>query len=194
MRNHWNRRMLNAAALLGLSLTATGIASAQADATATRLAEITGFGGITISNPDYGPKNNFGYSAGLEYNRVSPGIIAPGFELRMTGSSGETVSERSVLGGMEFRSSPIHNIQPYMSALFGFGTIGYKGNFTTRPSESDFVYGFGAGADIPIRHNLKIRADYLQQTWHYLPHNLTPSALTIGVNYTLLGGSSGGLR
>lgn len=194
MRNLWKSCTLHAAALLGLSFAGAGVASAQADATAIRPAELTAFGGITLANPDYGQKNNFGYSAGFEYNRTSPGVVAPGLELRMTGSSGGTVSERSVLGGMEFRSNPIHNIQPYMSALFGFGSINYSYSFTTRPSETDFVYGFGAGAEIPVRRNIKVRADYLQQTWHYQPHNLTPSALTIGVTYTIMGGYGGLIR
>ncbi|MDP9039904.1 MAG: hypothetical protein M3O02_11630 [Acidobacteriota bacterium] len=185
-----NRLTANAAAVVGLCLAATGIASAQADATATRAAEVNAFGSLLIQNPDYGQKYNFGYSGGVDYNRTSPGRMAPGLELRMMGASGNTVSERSVLGGFQFQTAPMFHAHPYMTALVGYGTISYAYNFTTRPSESDFVYALGAGADIPVRRNLKIRAEMLQQTWSYQPHNLTPVGLSIGIAYTVLGGST----
>ncbi len=190
MRNRLNRLTTNAAALLGLSLAATGIASAQANPTATRAAEVNAFGTLMVVNPDYGPKNNFGYSGGVDYNRNAPGRLAPGLELRMTGASGNTVSERAMLGGLVFQSAPMFGAHPFMTALAGFGTISYAYNFTTRPSESDFVYAFGAGADFPVRRNLKVRAEFLQQTWSYKPHNLTPVGVSIGISYTILGGGS----
>jgi hypothetical protein len=187
MRNLLNRRTVNTAAVLGLTLAATGIASAQATATATRAAEVNAFGSILIVNPDYGQKKNFGYTAGVDYNRAAPGRLAPGLELRMTGSSGNTVSERTVLAGLQFQSAPMFGAHPFMTALAGIGTIGYSANFTTRPPESDFVYAFAAGADVPIRRNLKFRAEFVQQTWSYQPHNLTPVGLSIGISYTVLG-------
>lgn len=191
MRNTIHRCGLHAAALLGFSLAATGIGSAQSLPTATRGAEINAFGGIALIRPDYGQKSNFGYSAGLSYNRVAPNVLAPGLELRMTGASGDTVSQRTMLGGFHFQSAPMFHAQPYMTALVGIGTLGYTYKFQSRPSESDFVYALGAGADIPLRRNLKLRADMLQQTWSYQPHNLTPIAITIGISYTVLGGNSG---
>ncbi|GAC1427113.1 MAG: hypothetical protein NVSMB62_24830 [Acidobacteriaceae bacterium] len=181
--------MLHAAALLGLALAATGIASAQATATATRAAEVNAFGGIAAINPDYGQKFNFGYTAGVSYNRVAPNVLAPGLELRVTGASGNTVSQSSVLAGLHFQSAPLFGAQPYMTALMGIGSIGYTYSFQTRPTEHDFVYAVGAGAEVPIRRNLRLRADILQQTWSYQPHNLTPIAVTIGLSYTVLGGN-----
>ena len=191
MRNQWNRWTLNAAALLGLSLGSVGIATAQATATAVRMAEVNAFGGLTISNPDYGQKNNFGYTGGFEYNRITGGVVAPGLQFRMTGSSGNTITERSYMTGMSFWGTPVHGIHPYMNALFGYGSVSYTSSLVTRAPETDFVYGLGGGAEIPIRRNLSVRADFLQQTWHYQPHNLTPTALTIGVSYTVLGGARG---
>lgn len=191
MRNYRNRLTLNAAAVLGFCVASTGIAAAQATATAIRMAEVNTFGGISISNPDYGQKNNFGYSAGLEYNRVTAGVVAPGVQFRVTGSSGNTVTQRSYMTGMSFWGTPVHGIHPYMNALVGYGSISYTSMFVTRAPETDFVYGLGGGAEIPVRRNLTLRADFLQQTWSYKPHNLTPTALTIGVSYTVVGGARG---
>lgn len=191
MRKTIYRSKLYAAALVGFSLAATGIASAQATATATRTAEVNAFGGIAVINPDYGQKSNIGYSAGLTYARISPNVVAPGLELRMTGASGNTVSERTFLAGFHFQSAPMFGAKPYMTALLGMGSLGYTYNFQTRPNETDFVYALGAGAEIPVRRKLNLRADILQQTWSYQPHNLTPIAITIGVSYTILGGNTG---
>lgn len=189
MRKTIHRSVFSAAALLGFSLAATGIASAQATATATRAAEVNAFGGIAVINPDYAQKLNFGYTAGVSYNRVAANVLAPGLELRVTSASGNTVSQSSFLAGFHFQSAPMFGAQPYMTALVGMGSMGYTYNFQTRPSERDFVYAVGAGAEVPVRRNLKLRADILQQTWSYQPHNLTPIAVTIGLSYTVLGGS-----
>jgi opacity protein-like surface antigen len=191
MRKVLNRWTVNAAALLGLSLASTGIAAAQATAAATRLAEVNAFGGIGITNPDYGQKKSSGYMAGFEYNRITNGMVAPGLQFRFTGTSGNTVALKSYMTGMSFWGAPVHGIHPYMNALVGYGSISYISSLVTRRPETDFVYGLGGGAEIPIRRNLMVRADFLQQTWSYKPHNLTPTALTIGVSYTVLGGRTG---
>jgi hypothetical protein len=81
-----------------------------------------------------------------------------------------------------------------MTALFGMGSISYTSVHVTRAPETDFVYGLGAGAEFPVTNLLRVRADFLQETWSYQPHNLTPYTMTIGVNYTVLGGSRGEIR
>lgn len=194
MRNVLNRWTVNAAALLSLTLAATGIASGQATAAATRSAEVSAFATTTLMNPDYGPTNNYGYNIGADYTQLNRGLINSSIEVRYSNAPGSTVNESVFFGGMRFHGSPLFGANPYVTFLAGTGTITFVHPVATYTHDYSFVLGMGAGADIPLRHNVNLRADFLHQTWYYTPHHLTPAGLSIGISYTLLGGGLGGIR
>jgi hypothetical protein len=104
------------------------------------------------------------------------------------------VNESVFFGGMRFHGSPLFGAKPYVTFLAGSGTITFVHPAPGYPRDYSFVLGMGAGADIPLRRNINLRADFLHQTWYYTPHHLTPAGLSLGISYTILGGGLGGIR
>ena len=185
MRTLFLRSTRNAALLLGLSAAATGIASAQAMIAAGRGAEIAPFATTTLLNPDYGPTNNIGFTLGADYTRFMRGaLIVPSLEARLTSASGSTSSERSYLGGFKVGTT-VFGMHPYFVLLAGTGTISFAHPIQTYTGDTSFVYGYGGGADFKIHNNWKVRADFVQQHWNLDPLTLTPTALSVGVAYSI---------
>ena len=76
MRNLLHRSIV----ILGLLLATTQIASAQAIVSAERGAEISAFGQATYISPDWGQKDNLGYTLGVDYTRFIRSIVQPSLE------------------------------------------------------------------------------------------------------------------
>ena len=90
--DHWMAKTVFA---LGFSAVATGSALGQAQITAQRGAELTPFVQTTLAFPDWGPTNNFGYMAGLDYTRIlRSSIVQPGLEFRFSNANGSTLRPR----------------------------------------------------------------------------------------------------
>jgi hypothetical protein len=178
--NHW---ITKSAVLLGVSLTATAVASAQAVETAQRGAEITPFFQTTILRPDWGPTNNFGYTFGVDYTRFIRSIVQPSLELRMSHAGGQTVGETSYVVGLKLQTYalPFH---PYATFLAGNGAITFMHPVGDYYSDGSFIYSLGGGAEFKVYSSLKLRVDFTEQHWN-IPPVLTPVTLSVGVAYSL---------
>ncbi len=180
--NHWTTK---SALFLGISLAATGMASAQAVVTAQRGAEIAPFVTTTLLTPDWGPTNNLGFTAGVDYTRFLRGsLFQPSLELRVTDANGLTVGEKSFTGGVKLGTT-IHGIHPYATFLAGTGVITFVHPVQTYASDTSFVYSIGAGAEFNVASAWKVRADFSQQHWDLDPQLLTPVALSVGISYRI---------
>jgi opacity protein-like surface antigen len=179
--NHWTMKSL---LLLGVSLAARAVASAQAVETAQRGAEITPFFQSTILRPDYGPTNNFGYTIGVDYTRFIRSIVQPSLELRVNHAGGLTVGETGYLGGLKLQAT-VFGIHPYGTFLAGSGTITFTHPIGYYYSDGSFVWALGGGADFNVTSSIKLRADFTQQHWNIDPPVLTPMTFSLGVAYSL---------
>ena len=120
-----------ASASFAFSLLATfQQAHAQALYTADKAADIFVFGGYNYTKPDFGPTNDQGFSAGLDYTRyfgwqLAGAPIDPSLELRGTDTSGDTVKERTLMGGLRLHSTFKDRYHPYIDLLVGIGVVDY---------------------------------------------------------------------
>jgi opacity protein-like surface antigen len=191
MRNLLKPWTKKSALLLGMSLAATGIASAQANVVGQRSAEITPFVTTTLVSPDWGQTRNLGFTAGVDYTRFVRAIVQPSLELRLTNANGLNVGERTYLGGFKFTGT-IHGIHPYGTFLAGTGYIKFMNPIDTYTSDTSFVYSMGGGAEFNVLPAWKVRLDFTQQHWDLDPEILTPTNYSIGVAYSIPFHGNGG--
>jgi len=184
MRNLLNHRITKFALLLGVSLAATAVASAQAIVTAQRGAEITPFAQTTMIRPDWGEPNNLGYTFGVDYTRFIHSIVQPSLELRFSSANGSVVSEHSFTGGLKLETS-IYGIHPYATFLAGNGGITFTHPIGYYYGDNSFVYSLGGGAEFKVHSSLKLRLDFTQQHWNLDPYILTPMTFGVGLAYSL---------
>ncbi len=185
--NHWTTK---SALLLGVSLAATGIASAQAVVAADRGAAISPFVQTTLVAPDWGQPNNLGFTAGVDYTRFTPTLIQPSLEGRMTIAHGTQVSENSYLTGFKLETA-FHSIHPYATLLAGMGYITFV-NQPGYPKDSSFVYSIGGGAEFHVLPSWKVRADFTEQHWNLDPQILNPKTMAVGIAYEIPFHKNGG--
>ena len=188
-------KALTALALL-IPVAASARGHAQAVETATRVSEISVFGQYQYLHPDYGPRNDSGIIAGVNYTRFFRSILIPSFELRATyAAKGATVGEETGLGGVrvDLHLRRFDRLRPYADFLVGAGQI----NFThpvAYPSglyahDNSVVLNYGVGADYDIFFHLALEVEYQFQHWNIgsaqAPDTLTPSMLGIGLRYRI---------
>lgn len=159
--------------------------SAQAMPVGTRTSEVAPFFTMTSVLPDWGASRNFGYTAGVDYTRLSRGVAQPGLEFRVSSATGLRVDEFSYAGGLKFQGGGFGVIRPYATMLAGIGTINIHPGGPTLAKDTDFLYALGGGFDVQLHSAFKLKVDFLQQTWSFAPNRLTPIALSFGVAYTL---------
>lgn len=185
--------------LLVLALSASLLvpcASAQARKTAERSAELDAFGGFTYLNNDYyAPYDNFGVTLGVDYTHFIKrfhGLIIPSLQLRGTITPGESVSEKTIGGGLKLATT-YHRFHPYGDFEMGLGVI----NFPLPPNpvpgtlyrirDSSAIYIYGGGITYDIKPAWSLMLDYQRQHWDLgaappaPPDRLNPQALTLGV-------------
>lgn len=184
MRKISNQWAVKAASFMALGVVATGVALGQAIASARVGAEIAPFTTITMLSPDWGPKNNLGVTAGVDYTHFIRAIVQPSLELRMTHASGGTVGENTFSGGMRLQGT-VRKIHPYMTLLAGYGTINFTPEEGNYKSDNSMVYSLGGGADFDIRSGVKMRVDFSRQHWNLQPLVLTPTTLSVGFSYAI---------
>lgn len=181
MRNLLHRSTL----IFGVLLAATQVAAAQAIVSAQRGAEIAPFAQATLIGPDYGQTHNLGYTVGLDYTRfIRSSIVQPSIEFRYTSAKGITVNERSYAGGVKLQTT-IHGIQPYATLLVGHGNIDLAVPQGTYAGDNAIIFAFGGGADFPVTHLLRVRAEIMSQHWNLEQATLTPTTYGLGVVYVL---------
>jgi hypothetical protein len=174
---HWTSRT---AVLLGALLAGTTVASAQAIVTAQRGGALAPFFQTTLIRPGWGPTNNVGYTAGVDYTRFIRAIVQPSLEARFTSGGGNTVSERSFTGGLKIETA-IHGIHPYATFLVGYGDITFTHPIETYYGDNSTIYSFGGGAEFKISSALKLRADFTRQHWNVDPTVFIPMTFGVGV-------------
>jgi len=181
LRQSW---IMKSALCLGISLSATATASAQADWTAQRGTEIVPFLQTTLLSPDWGQTRNIGFTAGIDYTRFLRSVVQPSLELRVSSANGINVGEHSFTGGLKIATT-IRGIHPYGTLLAGTGGITFMNPIDTYGSDTSFVYSMGGGVEYNVRPQWKLRADYTRQHWDLDPQTLTPSMYSVGVAYSI---------
>jgi hypothetical protein len=186
MRKLLSNLTMKSAFILGISLAATGIASAQATVVGQRGAELAPFIQTTLLAPDWGQAHNIGITAGVDYTRfIRSSLFQPSLELRVVSADGANVGERSYLGGFKLQTT-IHGIRPYAVVLAGDGQITFHNQAAQGyTSDDSFVYSLGGGAEFNVLPQWKLRADFTQQHWNLEPQLLTPMAFSVGVAYSI---------
>ena len=96
---------------------------AQALPTASKTMDISAFGGYIFAKPDFGPDNNTGGAVGIDFTRYFGWRIAPSLEARGTYSTGDTITLKSLVGGLKFQTKVGRRYYPYADFLAGGGTI-----------------------------------------------------------------------
>jgi opacity protein-like surface antigen len=192
MRNLLSNWTTKSALFLGISLAATGIASAQATVVGERGAELAPFITTTYLSPDWGQKNNLGFTAGVDYTRFIRSIVQPSLEFRMTSADGLNVGEKTYLGGFKLQTT-VHGVHPYAVVLGGNGDIVFHHQeaqgYTT---DNSFVLSVGGGAEFNVLPQWKVRADFTEQHWNLEPQILTPKVFSVGVAYSIAFHGNGG--
>jgi hypothetical protein len=191
MRNLLHSWTMKSTLLLGISIAATGIASAQATVTAQRGAEIAPFVTTTLVSPDWGQTNNIGFTAGVDYTRFIRSIVQPSLDLRVTNANGKNVGERTYLGGFKIETT-IKGVHPYAVLLAGTGYIKFMNPIDSYGSDTSFVYALGGGADFHVTQSWKVRLEYTQQHWDLDPQILTPGNFSVGASYSIPFHANGG--
>lgn len=195
MRNLQLRSIWKTALLLGFLFAATRLISAQAVVTAQRGAEITPFAQYTLISPDWGPTNNFGYTAGLDYTGfIRSSFLQPSVEFRYTSATGTTVNERSYAGGFKLQTT-IRRTHPYATFLIGHGNIDF--HYSPGPNyhgDNSLIYVYGGGADFNVTPQWKMRLDVTSQAWNTGTETLNPLTVAVGIAYSLPAHLRGGVH
>jgi hypothetical protein len=182
--NLFHSSVRKTAIILGILVATSRIAPAQAVESGQRGAEIAPFAQYTLLTPDWGPTNNVGFAAGVDYTRFIRSIVQPSLELRVTNATGSTVSEHTYSGGLKLQTT-IHRIHPYFTILGGKGFIDFTHPINGYISDSSFVFAYGGGAILPVRSNIDVRLDFSRQQWNIDPQTLTPTAFGVGIAYRI---------
>lgn len=150
--------------------------------TAQRGAEITPFVRTALLHPDYGGTSNLGYTLGVDYTRSVRSIVQPSLEVRMTYANGDTVGERTYIGGLKLQTT-IRGIRPHFTLLGGEGQITITHPINSYVADNTFVYSVGGGAAFTIHSQLDLRLDFTSQQWNIDSLTLSPTTFGVGVAY-----------
>jgi opacity protein-like surface antigen len=186
MRNLLHCSIWKSAVFLGILLSVTRVASAQALLTGLRGTEIATFAQYTLVDPDWGPANKLGYTVGIDYTHfIRSSIVQPSLEFRYTSANGATVNERSYAGGLKLQTT-VHGIHPYATFLVGHGNIDFN-YFVSKNyyGDNSFIYCFGGGAEFNVTPLWKLRLDVSSQQWNTGSESLSPLTLGVGIAYSL---------
>ena len=183
--------------LIAVTFLAAGPASAQlSGATASKLLELSAFGGMTGTYTGLSGGKNLGITAGVDVGiRPSFFRFRPYFEGRGTYpiDGGQIDAQKNALAGVRLVREMRPNVRVYGDVLFGRGAINYQnggypspgGNFLFIRSTSN-VFSPGVGAEYRLTTDISALADVQFQHWD------TPAApsgsiwakpITVGVRY-----------
>jgi hypothetical protein len=182
--------------LIAVTVLSTGAACAQSGPTASKLLELSAFGGLTGTYTRLSGGRNLGVTAGVDIGiRPSYFGFRPYFEGRGTYpiDDGHIDAQKDALGGVRLERTLRPGLRVYGDILFGRGEIDYQnggypspsGNFLFLRSTSN-VFSPGAGAEYRLTKNFSGLADVQFQHWNT---PATPSGslwakpITLGVRY-----------
>lgn len=163
-------------------------APAQAAPTQYKTQSLAVFGGYLYDNIDYYPQSGSGVTFGVDFTRHIHFPVQPSLEGRINLAYSTLANEKSYLGGLKGEHR-IGRFYPYVDFLVGFGTIhfnnvapgGYVGDNST-------TYSPGAGVDIDVVHNVRLKVDYQHQYWnigHTAYTEFQPSLFVVGLSYAV---------
>jgi hypothetical protein len=183
--------------LIAVTALLAGAAQAQINPTASKLLEISTFGGITGTYTGLSGGRNLGITAGVDVGIRSYFGFRPYFEGRGTYpiDGGHIDAQKDALGGVRIERLIRPGLRVYGDFLLGRGEIDYQnggypapgGNFLFLQSTSN-VYSPGAGAEYRLTKNFSALADVQFQHW---ATPATPSGsiwakpITLGVRYRI---------
>jgi len=156
-------------------------ASGQATYTADRTNGFSVFGAATKLNTDYGSKDN-GYTFGGDFSHaIRFHAILPSLELRYTGSTGPSITEDSIAGGLKLETK-FHRFHPYGDVMVGYGIINYV---QVNSNDNSITYGGGLGLDFDVTKQFALKVDAQEQFWHLGQGSgtLTPQMISFGLVY-----------
>ena len=168
---------------------------AQALPTATKTAEISAFGGYTVTSPDYGPLTKTGFMFGSDFTLFPHWHVDPSIEARFSFAHAPAISERAFLIGPRVQTEVLHNrLHPYADFLFGVGTISYHPIVNPGDSsDSGRAISYGGGADYDLTRHISLKGDVQVQSWNlgtngfFKPqggdYTLSPITYTFGASY-----------
>lgn len=183
------------AALLFFSMTGwSAAAHAQADYTATRLADIQAGASFNFARSNYLPWDTQGNPAPLSDLTRKSNLMGAGayatfdfrphlgaeFNFRHLGNGTDGKQTTYEIGGRYVVTRKFRFL-PYGRASYGRGVYGYPRNSATL---SFNLYGLGGGIDYNLSPRINLRVDYEWQSWLNVPlRNPSPQIVTIGVAY-----------
>lgn len=155
--------------------------------------QLSAFGGISGVYTGLHNGRNLSTTAGVDLALPPFRHFRPGLEFRGTFpmDKGKVDSQRSLLGGVRSDFLLGHSFHPYGDFLFGRGQMNYGpngyifGNYQYILTTT-WVYGVGAGIDLPFANNFLIKVDGQYQHWGSAPVSgggIWSKTGTIGVVY-----------
>jgi hypothetical protein len=183
-------RTIFAALFVGFS---SYLASAQAKSTASRVADVSVFGGWAPTQTDFGYHTKDGFMLGGDFG-VFPARwwLSPSLEFRYTYARNTPVTEHSYLVGPRIHKD-FGRFRPYADVLLGVSGIDYHPIIVAGdPHDSGYNISYGGGVDIALVHHFALKLDYLQQNWNLGEdgnfqnsgdYTLSPRQATVGVVY-----------
>ena len=157
---------------------------------------LSAFGGVAVVSPSYqsntdteGLNTNTGLTVGGDLTR---GLrwVQPSLEVRYDWSTGNTVLEKTLSGGLKVEKA-FGRLHPYGDLLLGYGIIDFQhpAIFPTGPYTHDnsFVYQGGGGLDLDLSPRFALKLDAQAQSWRLgsEANRLTPVLGTAGILYRI---------
>ena len=138
--------------------------------------------GAVVINPDYTEGNVLGFSGWADYDFSKYVGVEFSTHLGEFITPGDITEDSYMLGPrLTYRRQ---KLTVYGKALVGRATITNQ-NFNL--SSSYNMFAFGGGVEYRVLHKINVRVvDFEQQQWpDFMPHALSPTAITIGVSYII---------
>jgi hypothetical protein len=176
--------LLAALSLFGLVRTS----HAQAIPTAEKAGGIDVFGAVTITDPDYAPSKDAGFTVGGSYLLRTFIWGTPALAARYSRTWGSTVNESFVGGGGELHYH-YRMLRPYATVLYGVGGLGVP--MIRNYYDSGNTLFIGGGVDVPVARKFAARVEYNHSFVHITGYHDTtvgeitqsPWSINIGVVY-----------
>lgn len=150
-------------------------------------------GGVSYFNTDWDNSSMIGIAAWVDYRLPLRPRLLDGLAVEVEGreidwdtpSAVPGLRQEEGLGGAKYTFYHFHRAKLYGKFLAGFGGI-YFPPQGTYSHDTRTVLVPGGGIEYPVGKGLEVRADYEYQFWRQLfgLHDLNPTGVTVGVNYT----------
>ena len=157
---------------------------AQALVTASKVGDLSVFGGYTRSWPDYNPAQANGYTFGGDFTFLRLWRLDTGVEARYDHTYTSAITEHAILFGPR-ATIDYHRYHPYADFLIGTGGIAYNPPPYFSPNDhadGGVTLAAGGGVDIDLTPRFALKLDYQQQ---HINMGINPPFKPSGGNYTL---------